>query len=85
MERMYEVTSGFQDFNGHQILVMKESSEESQGIHTTFIQIDLGLNNYKVDDKFLGRGMVVLGNQVSDGHAFCGFSYIWFCTFLGSC
>ena len=44
---------------------MKESRDESQGIHTTVMRIGLGLYVHNVDGKFLGRGMVVPGNQVS--------------------
>lgn len=59
------MTSRFHESNGRRILVMKESSDESQGIHTTVMRIVLGLYVHNVNDKFLGCGMVVPGNQIN--------------------
>ena len=57
--------SRFQEINGPRILEMKETCSESQGIHTTIMRIVLGMYVYQIDDKFLGKGMIVPGNQVS--------------------
>ena len=43
-----DVTSRFQEINGRWILVMED---ESQGIHTTVMRIDV----HKVDGKFLAQ------------------------------
>ena len=58
-------TSRFQEINGRRNLTMNQSSDESQGIHTTVILINLDLYVHKLDDKFWGRGKVLPSNQVS--------------------